>query len=634
MLGLACGGDDALLKAKRAKKEAGQADEKKDSPGRSAETAVDGVKDEQVKKEEVKKEEDVKDELKDELEVKTEVKQEPNDDDDDALNDIMQAEPTVRGKKRKRFDFEGPLPTMPAVDSDTEYEKVSLKDFPESLRVEAASMDRINGLYKRFPKPSRGRPAYVKVSRLDSGKNLYLFWKDGKWHISPEFGEQEKSFASIIAAASIEPPFEPFPGIWQVLEKHKDKDDGKKSDSDKDKVECLLMRVVDDALWDQSHDFQDMDQPFEAHARGQLEAHIAKTEKSEKRKEEREEVKAEVKDKASAARSQKTPPQAARKQPAPPEKSSSSTKQKNQKKSPKAKALPVVKTGDDEADMVAAAAAAASDEDSDDDPKAKPQSAAPSAPSDSESASESDSEESSSSGSSEASEKEKDEDDLKDMNDTARTLVGKLKGMNKAEATEKAVKLFKSLRTRVQKGMGNHPELDNRNVDLLRDWCKRNLNLTLAPIEPYQPRQGQAGQAADRAQPKTPPMDKDAATGRDPNAQMPHRIQRLLKSVLRKSGLGVQNKRNMSFQASQERDKPVETMEHTIESWKKGGADLWYSQPGSTVACNYCSIPLPQHAGTLQGCPDRSQFAQLLFMCQECSQNPARVQWCLDLLNS
>ena len=31
---------------------------------------------------------------------------------------------------------------------------------------------------------------------------------------------------------------------------------------------------------------EDMDQPFEAHARGQLEAHIAKTEKSEKRKEE------------------------------------------------------------------------------------------------------------------------------------------------------------------------------------------------------------------------------------------------------------------------------------------------------------------------------------------------------------
>ncbi|CAE6958362.1 unnamed protein product [Symbiodinium sp. CCMP2592] len=450
MLGLACGGDDALLKAKRAKKEADQADEKKDSPGASAETAVDGVKDEQVKKEEVKKEEDVKDELKDELEVKTEVKQEPNDDEDDgdALNDIMQAEPsTVRGKKRKRFDFEGPLPPMPAVDSDTEYEKVSFKDIPESLRVEAASLDRINGLYKRFPKPSRGRPAYVKVSRLDSGKNLYLFWKDGKWHISPEFGEQEKSFASIIAAASIQPPFEPFPGIWQVLEKHKDKDDGKKSDTDKDKVQCLLMRVVDDSLWDQSHDFQDMDQPFEAHARGQLEAHIAKTEKSEKRKEEREEVKAEVKDKASAARSEKTPPQAARKQPAPPEKSSSSTKgQKNQKKSPKAKALPVVKTGDDEADMVAAAAAAASDEDSDDDPKAKPQSAAPSAPSDSESASESDSEESSSSGSSEASEKEKDDDDLKDMNDTARTLVGKLKVMNKAEATEKAQKLFKSLR--------------------------------------------------------------------------------------------------------------------------------------------------------------------------------------------
>ena len=31
---------------------------------------------------------------------------------------------------------------------------------------------------------------------------------------------------------------------------------------------------------------EDMDQPYEAHARGQLEAHIAKTEKSEKRKEE------------------------------------------------------------------------------------------------------------------------------------------------------------------------------------------------------------------------------------------------------------------------------------------------------------------------------------------------------------
>ncbi|CAE7219082.1 unnamed protein product, partial [Symbiodinium necroappetens] len=103
MIGLACGGDDALLKAKRAKKEADQADEKKDSPGASAETAVDGVK-----KEEVKKEEDLKDELKDELlEVKTEVKEEL-DDSEDALNDIMEAETTAvgKGKKRKRFDYE------------------------------------------------------------------------------------------------------------------------------------------------------------------------------------------------------------------------------------------------------------------------------------------------------------------------------------------------------------------------------------------------------------------------------------------------------------------------------------------------------------------------------------------------
>lgn len=622
MIGLACGGDDALLKAKQAKKEADQADEKKDPPGASAETAVDGVK-----KEEVKKEEDLKDELKDELlEVKTEVKEEL-DDSEDALNDIMEAETTAvgKGKKRKRFDYEGPVPPMPAVDSDTEYEKVSIKDFPGSLRVEAASMDRINGLYKKFPKPSRGRPAYVKVSRLDAAKNMYLFWHDGKWHIAPEFGEGQKSFASIIAAAGIQPPFEPFPGIWKVLEKHKEKDDGKKSDTDKDKVECLLMRVVDDTFWDQSHDFQDMDQPYEAHARGQLEAHIAKTEKSEKRKEEREEAKAEVKDKTSAARSQQTPPQA-RKQPAPPEKSSSSTKgQKNQKKSPKAKALPVVKTGDDEADMVAAAAAAAGDEDSDDDPKAKPQSAAASAPSDSESASESDSEESSSSGSSEASEQEKDEDDLKDMNDTAKTLVGKLKAMNKAEAIEKAQKLFKSLRTRVAKGMGNHPELDTRNVDLLREWCKRNLNVTLPPIDPYQPRQGQ-GPAPDRAQPKTPPMDKDAGTVRDPNAQMPHKIQMQIKSVLRRSGLGVQNKRNMSFQASSERDKPVETMEHAIDSWKRAGSDLWYPQPGSQVACSGCDKPFPQQLGMLQGWPERSQFAQMMFFCQECGNDPVIVE--------
>ncbi|CAE6958383.1 unnamed protein product [Symbiodinium sp. CCMP2592] len=129
-------------------------------------------------------------------------------------------------------------------------------------------------------------------------------------------------------------------------------------------------------------------------------------------------------------------------------------------------------------------------------------------------------------------------------------------------------------------------------------------------------------------------MDKDAATGRDPNAQMPHRIHRLLTSVLRKSGSGVQNKRNMSFQTSQERDKPVETFQHTIESWKKGGLDLWYSAPGSTVHCNYCQTPLPQQCGTLQGCPERSQFAQLLFMCQQCSSDPLKIQWCLDQLNS
>ena len=86
-----------MLNAEKRRVEHIYVNETQDSPGRSAETAVDGVKDEQVKKEEVKKEEDVKDELKDELEVKTEVKQEPNDDDDDALNDIMQAEPSMSG---------------------------------------------------------------------------------------------------------------------------------------------------------------------------------------------------------------------------------------------------------------------------------------------------------------------------------------------------------------------------------------------------------------------------------------------------------------------------------------------------------------------------------------------------------
>ncbi|CAE7585266.1 unnamed protein product, partial [Symbiodinium sp. CCMP2456] len=61
---------------------------------------------------------------------------------------------------------------------------------------------------------------------------------------------------------------------------------------------------------------------------------------------------------------------------------------------------------------------------------------------------------------------------LKEMNDAARTCVRKLKAMKKPEATEKAMKLFKTLRIRVQKGLGNHPELDNRNVELLRDWCE------------------------------------------------------------------------------------------------------------------------------------------------------------------
>ncbi|CAE7446876.1 unnamed protein product, partial [Symbiodinium pilosum] len=256
MMGIAIGGDDALLKAKRQKKEA-EAAKNQDSADK-ADTPEDGIKKEE--KDEVKDE--LKEEKEEKVEVKTEVKEEDEEEDEDALNEIMEADTgaSSRRKRKRQEADEAVVPDMPAVETDTEYDEVDVSGFPKALRIEGCLYEKANGLYRRFSKSSRGRPAYCKASKFADRKKVFLFWVNKKWCVGFEFGAR-KNVAFISEVDEIDdPPFEPYPGVWKVIDKHKDKDHKESAE----KEECMGMRVIDEALYDESHELEDLEQPLEA----------------------------------------------------------------------------------------------------------------------------------------------------------------------------------------------------------------------------------------------------------------------------------------------------------------------------------------------------------------------------------
>ncbi|CAE8709362.1 unnamed protein product, partial [Polarella glacialis] len=120
--------------------------------------------------------------------------------------------------------------------------------------------------------------------------------------------------------------------------------------------------------------------------------------------------------------------------------------------------------------------------------------------------------------------------------------------------------------------------------------------------------------------PQTPPGALAAAGARRDEEDMPpHRrgIQPL-KCAIRKGPRGV----IMNFQRRiQYGPYGPQISQVKVATYKTSGDTLWFSMPGAYVFCDACLKAVPQSMGSLQGAPQRSQFAQDKFLCTDCMMN-------------
>ncbi|CAJ1379577.1 unnamed protein product [Effrenium voratum] len=490
-------------------------------------------------------------------EAKKEVKEEVKEEDEDEIADLLSQAPLeqLKGQKRKRKaaaleeDSLLPVPEVPDVETDSEYQELELSTYPKKLYIEACSYEKVNGLYRIMTQSSRGRPCYCKTT---TAKNLYLYWYSARrWHIGLDFGSK-KCIASVQDMGDLAPPFEPYPNGWKVMEKHH-KDGGKEK---LDKIKCPQMRVIDGEVYADAHVLTDIDQPLE----------ISLAKRKEKKSPEKD--KAESPERKASAKAKSSPPRA------------------SPKKGPEL---------DDEAAMVEAA----QQSDSDDESKVKDSQRSGS------NASESESEESSSSES--ASEAEAPDEDYEAMSPATKHIVQKLKTMVPKEAATKAEKLFGSIRQKMRKGGSAPGGMSHTDVKHLAAWCHRHLGVAASLTRP------EAAAPMLAEQPQTPP-DKDPP--RQSDTQMPHLYAQPSKSVLRPPGAPrPRQPRRVQYPA----DRHLK-LEVPIESFKTYGEGLWFQCPGAMVNCDTCDRVIPQGLGSLQGAPSRSQFAQHLFLCSDCSR--------------
>jgi len=584
------GNSDSLEDRKRKKRdEAPEALQKvKEEPKEKQGEGQEGLKNEEEKKEEAK--EEAKQEVKEEL---ADVKEEENEE-DSQLNALLGDAPveealTERGLRRQQREEAAFQVT---VDTDTEYDEPALEPFPQAVVIEGCSYEKLNGEYRIMPKPSRGRPSYCKPS---SSKSMYLYCIPGKrWCIGFEFGSK-KCIASVPDIGSLEPPVDPYPFHWKVVDRNAE--GGAKKDKHEKRL-CVEMRAFSDEVKELMKSFfmEEMYPPLEFDAK-----HLYEDSDDDANltipPEETPEETPEPETKAKAA-SSKLP--AASK----PE-MSKSKKQRKTRSSPKKAPAFTPPADDEEAAMVMMAG---QQSDSDDESKATAK-AASSQPSDSDDSSVPD--DSDGSSSSESSEQEDADFQALPVGSKARSIVNRLKTMAVEQAAEKCTKLFDIIRSKSKNGtlvpLAGCTESDMRHV---AQWAMRHLHVEdlwragTTPAPANGPRTPQ-----ELPQPHTPPVDEERPRV-DATAQLPHHTMAAPKSVLKKPGDRGPARR---IRHNDQRH------EVPVVSYKSCGEGLWYQAPGSYVSCDYCNRMVPQALGSLQGAQGRSQFAQNLFLCQDCS---------------
>lgn len=590
---------DSLKESDRKRKKRDEATPQKASlSSKKAKEESNAKKPDQINKskgdlQNLKKQEEKK-ETKEPINPKSEdAKDEDNEEESRQLDALLGDAPDVsaeKGFKRKQRE-EAALLQVPPVETDTEYDQPDISTFPEKLVIEGSSYDKLDGMYRILPEPSRGRPAYCKVG---SSKNLYLYWYSGKrWQIGFEFGAK-KCVASIQDRGALKPPLDPYPHTWKAIEKNS-ADGVKKEKPAKDKLKCLRMRVVEERLRQAATDFfEEMSPAVESAQKSRYETQMTPMAQEKEDSQEPEQE-----------------PSSSSQPSAPSKPAQSKTKTKAVKRpSPKKPAVSKVPKNlvvDEEAAIVMKH----QQSDSDDESKATGK-ATSSQPSDS-NAQTSDSESDNESTSSESVSEEEPDADFEAMGEQAQSIVKKLKNFEKNQAVTKFNQLMQVQRSKSKNGsLIPFNGCNVADMKHLFQWAMRHLGVanplnTSALPQP-------APRTPEQPQPRTPPPVEEEAPRSDAVAQLPHHTMAAPKSVLKKPG---------------QPSGPVRRVQHAQEdfqvmviSHKSCGEGLWFQCPGSFVNCDTCDRPVPQAMGCLQGAPARSQFAQHLFLCQDCSSRP------------
>lgn len=368
----------------------------------------------------------------------------------------------------------------------------------------------------------------------------------------------------------------------------------KKEKPAKDKLKCLRMRVFEERLREAATEFfEEMSPAVESAQKSRYETQMTPTQEKEDSQEPEQEPSSSSQPSAPSKPAQSKTKTKAVKRPSP--------------KKPAVSKVPKNLVVDEEAALVMKH----QQSDSDDESKATGK-ATSSQPSDS-NAETSDSESDDESTSSESGSEEEPDADFEAMGEQAKSIVKKLKNFGRDQAVTKFNQLMQVQRSKSKNGsLIPFNGCNVADMKHLFQWAVRHLGVA-NPLNTSAPPQS-APRTPEQPQPRTPPPDEEEAPRSDAVAQLPHHTMAAPKSVLKKPGQPPGPVRRVQH--------AQEDFQVMVTSHKSCGEGLWFQCPGSFVNCDTCERPVPQAMGCLQGAPARSQFAQHLFLCQDCSARP------------
>jgi len=493
-------------------------------------------------------------------------------------------------KKRKAEDVETQEGEEGKLDTDTEYDAVDLTKCPQSLVIKGSiGHKNIEGSYALMDEASRGRPCYKFRGQK---KNAYLYvTRKGKWAIGYDLGSP-KSVAWCEASKLVVAPCEPYPYVWQVIDKKTKEEHGATK-----YLPQMSIRVLDSASEDVTNCEEALG--FEPSQSDGLLARRSHGVRGKKRKI----ISPVIKTEAEAAGGAVTTVKA--------EASSVKAESDDDELGPE----------DDELGPEEQDSESGSDSDSDSD----------SGKSSSSNASASASQPAAAAPKAKAPAPVPAGGQDVAMLEKRRIFCGKIESqldkLTIPQRTSKLAQLRLMLTGEKFEQTLKASGMDKQALTLFlekldRDHAKlvAKAPVTAAAATPKwlqeqkaKERRQQEG-AGGVPQPVTPTEEEQAQERSHREGFTPmHKERNAMRTALKPKWKPRPQslERRLSWHSTEKREVP-------IRSYRSCGDSLWYVMPGAVVSCDTCHKAVPQSMGSLQGAPGHSQFAQSMFLCTDC----------------